>query len=103
MAADFSFCHQPVIDIRASDVTLLGGNHRVDGNDAACITVRGQIVGGHFVFVSRVRLDGVDLRGCSGGAIVFEDVSSSVVDHATIRSNAPGILITFNSHTHSRT
>jgi hypothetical protein len=84
-------CPQPIIDIRVSNVTVLGGQGYVDGHGGApCLTAGVAVPGG----VSHIRLIGLDLRACSGGAIVFENVSASVVEQSTIWFNGgAGIAI----------
>ena len=70
-------CHGPVVEIRVSNVTVLtDGFHGVDGNGGPCITAGVGVPGG----VSHIRLINVDLRACGGPAIVFENVSASVVE-----------------------
>ena len=87
MAANFGsgsdplqYCHGPVIDIRVSNVTVRGYSggvwHGVDGNGGPCIIAGVGVPGG----VSGIRLIEVDLRVCKGDAIVFENVSASVVE-----------------------
>jgi parallel beta-helix repeat protein len=95
MAADFgmfgAYCPGPVIVIRVSNVTIRGDRHGVDANGGPCILAGVGVPGG----VSHIRLIGVDLRACNGDAIVFENVSASVVEGSTIRSNiGSGIAIT---------
>ncbi len=85
-------CPQPIIDIRVSNVTVtaLRGQGYVDGHGGSpCITAGVGVPGG----VSHIRLIGLDLRTCDGGAIVFENVSSSVVEQSVIRWNGLGITI----------
>jgi hypothetical protein len=105
MAADFGiisptgvYCHEPVIDIRVSNVTIRGTGHGVDGNGAPCIVAGVGVPGG----VSRIRLIDVDLRVCHGGAIVFENVSASVVEKSTIRFNEDGGIVIQGSPALSR-
>jgi len=96
MAADFGngsnphqTCPGPVVEIRVSNVTILSQGHGVDGNGGPCITAGVGVPGG----VSHIRLVGVDLRSCKSAAIVFENVSSSVVANAIMRFQGRGIVI----------
>lgn len=80
----------PVIDIRASNVEIYSRAHGIELNRGPCISVGVGVPGG----VSHIRLDGVDTRGCAGG-IIFENVSYSMIRHATIWWNGfDGLLIT---------
>jgi parallel beta-helix repeat protein len=91
IAAHLGICgDRPVVAIRASHVEVYARGHGIEGNLGPCISVGVGVPGG----VSHVQLDGVDTRGCAGG-IVFENVSYSVIQHATVWWNGlDGLLIT---------